>query len=811
MKILVACLFAGIFVAACDYSFAQTKKAVIQGKISVENHATADLASVLLLSAVDSAVLKSTACDNTGSFKFTAIEPGNYLVLATKIGYTQLISGPYNVTGAGAINISVTLTRAYPVLKEVTVTTQKPYIEVKSDRVILNVQGSAIAQGNSAFDILRQAPGVRVTGNGNVSLIGHQNALIMIDGKPTTLTGEDLNQLMQAMQSSSIQQIELITSPSAKYEAAGAGIINIISKKGTNIGTNGNLSAGAGFGNYYKANVGFAFNNRTDKINVFGNYSFTPDKTFHAFNADRLINYQGTVADFNTNYFASQERYSHNFKAGADYYLSTKQTLGLSIYGTIINSDFDKRNNLKIANNGVPDSSINSTSVLKRVISNITYDVNYNGTLDKSGKTLSADVLYNNSDRQSTEHITNNFYTTSGSIYRQPLLQQNLSPSTIHNWIAKVDFVDPISKNSKIEAGLKYSYIKSNNNLIFGPFANGQYQSDPNFSNTFVFTENINSGYVNYSNNTGKLNIITGLRVEQTNSTGNSITLMHIANKSYFDFFPNVHLTYQYNDKNEFSLSFTRGNERPSYAVINPFLYYADLYDYKAGNPNLLPQYSNFVELSHTYNKTIITTIYAHITTGFYGFNDFMQNDATKANIATNNNFGTYSSYGIRFSDPVQFTNWWLANLVVDAAYQRFKAYPAYGNLNKGTQDIEPGIFQKFTINNTITFELTGKYYSPEFFGIDQFKGYSEVDAAISKQLFNKKASLKLGINDLFNSYVDRGYSTYQNLNYKVIDKSETRIFRLNFTYRFGKSTVKSITHKTANEDEIKRAAVPVN
>lgn len=688
---------------------------------------------------------------------------------------------------------------------------KKPYIEVKPGRVVLNVQSSIIAEGNSAFDILRQAPGVHVDNQGNISIIGRQNALIMVDGKPTNLTSENLAAFLQGMQSGGIQQIELITNPSAKYDAAAAGIINIVSKKGTNVGTNGTFTVGGGYGAFYKSNAGIVFNNRTDQFNVFGTYNYAGEEGFHTIIMDRQINYNNVISNYNADYYATQKKDNHNFRFGTDYFVSKNSTLGCLVYGSVNDNDFIKTNKLNIANNGVMDSLIATDSKLTRNISNINYDLNYNGTLDNTGKTLSIDLLYNDVNRHSDEYITNDFYNSAGNIYRPTLYQQNLSPSVIHNWVAKIDYVNPMSKTSKLEAGVKYSWAKSTNDLIFGPLVNGQYQSDPNFSNTFIFKENINSGYINYTNNLTKWNLLAGLRVEQTNSSGNSVTLNQVVNRNYLNIFPKFQIIYHLNTKNDFTFGFNRGIERPMYSDINPFLYYIDLYDYRSGNPNLLPEYANNIELSHTYNYTLTTTLYAHITTGFYGFNDYEQNDVTKVDITTKKNFGIQSTYGLKIAVPVDFTNWWQANFALDAAYERTKAYPENGNLNKGTQDIQFSSIQNFTITNTLSAELSGKYDSPSYYGIVQFKSYYRVDAALSKQLFNNNASVKLSVDDLFDTWRDRGHSIYQNLNLNIVDKLESRFVKLSFVYRFGKSSVKSAKHKAANEDEQKRIGVGNN
>jgi len=805
MKILCACLFTWALLSYCSQLYAQINTAVIQGRVSTEDRGPADLATVILL-ASDSSILKSAVCDDKGAFKFTALVPGKYLVLATKIGYNQSLSGPHTVIDGEIVNAAIKLTVSIPQLKEVAITGQRDYVEVKPGKVVLNVQRSIIAEGNSAFEILRQAPGVKITNN-SISIIGRQNALVTLDGKPTNLTGEDLTGFLQGMTSGSIQQIELITNPSAKYDASAGGIINIVSRKGTNLGTNGTFNASAGYGNFYKSNVGVVFNNRTDKFNIYGNYSYTADEVFHTFTTDRIINFNGVTSNYNADYYTTQQKSYNNFKFGADYFITDKQTLGVVIYGTVNNNDYVKTNTLKIANNGVQDSTITTDSKLSRDISNINYDINYNGVLDKAGKTLSADILYNDFTRHSSEYIADNFYNAAGGNYRAPLFLQNLSPSGIHNWVAKVDYADPLSKNSKLEAGFKYSWVKSDNNLVFGPLANGQYQSDPKFSNTFIYTENVNSGYVNYTNNQDKINLVAGLRVDQTSASGQSLTLMQVNNHDYINLFPQVELTYKYNTKNDFTLSFNRGIERPSYININPFLYYVDVYDYRSGNPDLLPEYTTTIQLAHTYNKTLITTVYAYQTTGFYGFNDFEQNDATRVDITTVKNFGTFSALGLKFFTPVEFTGWWNAHFSLDASYQRIKAYAINGDLNKGTQDIQLSTDQNFSITNTLKAYILGKYESPTFYGISEYKSAYNADAGISEQLFDKAGSLKLSVNDIFNTIRDRASAHYQNLDLTIVDKSETRIVRLSFTYRFGKTSVKTVKHRTANEEEQKRAA----
>jgi len=808
MKFLFGCLLTAFLAAICDNLFAQIIPSAIQGKVLTENRAPIEAATITLLKLRDSSTVNSVIADKNGLFRFTDIKPGGYLLSVTKIGYTRSYTNPFTIAiGQTLIMGEIILVTSANQLNEVSIIGNKPAEDVKAGKVTLNVQNNVIAAGNSAYDILRQSPGVRIDNNDNISLVGRQSALITIDGKPTNLWGEDLAGVLKGMQSNTIDRIELITAGSAKYDASSGGIINIVLKKGENKGANGTFTASAGYGKYGKGGTGITFNDRTKKLNIFGTYNFSYNKTFHDFTTDRNINFNSILSDYHVDYNSNQKNYSNNFSLGTDYFISPSQTIGFLISGYTRDDSFSKNNTLKISNQSVLDSIITANSNLDRDVTSINYNLNYNGKLDKSGKTLAADFDYTTYNRSSSEYITNSFYNASWNPYQSPLLQRNLSPSNIRIWLSKVDFTDPISKTSRLEAGVKYSNVTSNNDLIFGPkVASGQYLDDPMFTNQFVYTENINSAYVNYVGKFKKLDVAAGLRAEQTNAKGNSLTSGSIVNNNYLDIFPQMQLTYHSDDKNDFSLSYNRGIKRPLYTDINPFLYYVDRYDYRIGNPNLKPEYSNSVELSYNYNRSFLFSLYGTVINSAYFANFYEQNDTTKVNITTQKNFGKIYNFGIKVYAPVTFTNWWNATFDLDASYLRFVAYPVNGNLNKGTQAIVFNTTQYFNISKTIIAELSGEYVSPNLDFITQYKANYAVNAGIGKQLFNTRGSIKISATDIFNTERERSVTNYQNLDLNTIIKRESQVVRLTFTYRFGKISIKNITaHHTGNEDEQKR------
>ncbi|WP_091145216.1 outer membrane beta-barrel family protein [Mucilaginibacter pineti] len=812
MKVLFGCLFSAFLTGICYFSFAQTKPSAIQGKVLMEDNTAAEAATIVLLRAADSSVVNSGLADKTGAFSFSGIKPDTYLLLATSIGSSKAYTAHYKVNEGQSITVAnIILKLINSQLKQVDIIARKPYIEVKPGKIIVNMQSSILSEGNSAYDILRQSPGVHVnSGSEMLSIVGRQPALITIDGKPTGLTGDDLTNLLRSMQSSTIEQIEMISSTSAKYDASGGGIINIILKKGKNIGANGSVVIGGGYGKYYKSRAGISFNNRGAKINIFGNYTFDNNKTDRTITTNRNINYNDVLSNYDVKYYNTQKTQAHNFILGADYSISKTQTIGIQANGIIKNDSFDKDNNLRITNQGQLDSVIIAKSNLDRGSSYLNYNVNYNAALSKAGDNLSADFNYSTYNRHSNEFITNNFYTPEGQTYRDPLLLENLSPSNIHIWTSKIDFIHPFSKTERLEAGVKYTHTESNNNLIFGAKLNNTYQADPTVSNRFIYTERISYGYLNYINKVGKFEFTAGLRAEKTSTNSNTVAITTLNNaensNDYFNLFPQGQINYQANNKNTFNLSYNKGIHRPAYEDINPFLYYTDLYDYRSGNPHLKPEYTHAFQLTHTYNQSLLTTLYYNLTNDAYDFPVYSQNDSSKVNVMSNKNFGRIKAFGASVYTPVRFNSWWSGNFYLDASLQRYKAYAINGTFNKAMQDIIFNTTQTFTISSTISAEVFGKYESPTIYGINQIKQSYLMNAGISKQLFNKRGNIKLSINDIFNTDRERYHVLYQNVDLTGVNKRESRIARINFTYRFGKSTVKSVPKRqTGSDDEQRR------
>ncbi|MBD1393132.1 outer membrane beta-barrel family protein [Mucilaginibacter glaciei] len=806
MRVKSGCYLIAFIACFYSFSYAQTKPPVIRGYVFLQNKTAAEAATVILLNQQDSSVVSSALVNVAGAFILQNIKPGNYLVLVTRLGYQRALSENFQLTAGRDITVPrMILMPANTELKAVSIFAKTPFVETRPGKIIINPQASITADGKSALEILRQSPGVKVDNNDNVSISGKQAALILIDGKTTNLSTSDLATLLRSTQGSTIERIELIRAGSARYDAAAGGIINIIIKKGKNTGTNGTYTATAGYGRYYKANTGILFNSRNSNVNIFGNYNLESRKSFRDIYTDRNITSIGGLSNYNSTYTNTQQYLSHTFKVGADYYISPNHIIGVVVNGAVTNVDFAKDNTLKITNNGNLDSVIKASSTIARALNNINYNLNYSGKLNNKGDNISANLTYTPVNRHNDEYIANNFFNSAGSSYRNPLLLQNLSPSNRNNWTALLDYAKSMSKTGKLEAGLKYSTTHSNNDFVFGPKVGNTYVSDPNFSNQYIYTEKVSAGYLNYRNSFGRYDLETGIRGEYTSSLGNSIINNEVTSRKYFNLFPSVLLNYRANEKNQFNIGFSRGILRPEYEKLNPFFQFLDLYSYQAGNPYLKPSYTNAISIGHIYDEKISTSIYADFNTDQI-LPYYIQNNTNKIAVLTNVNLGTSNVFGLTLNIPVRFFNWWNSSYSINASYQHYKSYPLYGNLNQQTGDMVATTTQNFMLNKFLSADIFGSYETANAYGVNQFKPQYFINAGLKARLPGNRSSLSLNVSDIFNTYRDRYATHFQGLDLTQTDKSESRIFRLSFSYRFGKNTVKDApSRKTGNEAEQNR------
>lgn len=790
------------------FSFAQNKGATVTGKITENGDKPLAKATVVLLKAKDSALVKTAITNTAGIFNMTNVKPGDYFISATSVGHTKSSGTVFNVADGQDITMpALILSQSSTSLAAITIQAKKPMIEVKADKTIFNVEGSVNATGSNAFELLQKSPGVSVDKDDNISMQGKNGVKIYIDGKPTQMGGADLAAYLRSINSADIESIEMITNPSARYDAAGnAGIINIRLKKNKNYGANGNVSTGIMIGHTPKYNNSFSLNYRNKKINLFSNYSNNFGKRRNNFNLYRV---QGD-STYDQHNVMVNDNVSHNVKAGADYFLNARNTIGVMVTANFNDGTNVTDGSMLISPNTTktPYKILYASNDQPAMRNNVDYNLNYRYANTK-GSELTVDADLVNFRRTGTSFQPNYYRAVGSGVLLDQKIYKNNTPTDIDIYTVKVDYEKPFYKG-KLGFGGKYSNTKTKNTFDFFNVYGGIDYKDLSRSNKFDYTENINALYVNYNTPLSKKTTIqAGLRMENTISEGNLISAVpnpdNNVKRNYVNLFPSGAITYMLDQKNTFNLNYSRRIDRPNYQDLNPFEDRLDELTYRKGNAFLRPQYTNSFQLSHTFKYKYVTSIgYSHISDFFAQIIDTVGNKGfmTQKNIAEQNIFS------LNFSAPITVTKWWNAFATFNGYHSAYKANFGAGKVI----DVNVDAFsiysqQTFTVRKGTSVELSGFFNSPTVWGgTFRSRALGFVDLGMQQQLLKNKATLRVSYTDIFRTLRWKGISDFGGAYLIASGNWESQQFRVNFSYRFGNSQVKAARQrKSATDDEGKR------
>ncbi|HEU0065391.1 MAG TPA: TonB-dependent receptor [Flavisolibacter sp.] len=818
-------LLAILMISSISSLFAQNKPGSISGSVIDGSRKTIESATIALCKAKDSAVVKYSVADKDGRFLFENIKEGEYFVSVTAVGHQKGYSEKVSFSSSSTeVHLkTIELIPDAKTMSAVTVTGRKPFIEQKADKMIVNVDAAVSNVGASALEVLEKTPGVTVDKDGNISLKGKQGVTVMIDGRPAYLSGTDLTNYLKGLPATAIDQIEIMTNPSAKYDAAGnSGIINIKSKKNKQVGFNGSVTSGYSQGIYWKSNNSLNLNYRTGKFNFFLNGNLSQWNGYQELEILRKFKDQATGdinAIFSQNTQMKNRNTFNNVKIGADYYVSKKTTVGVVLNGFTNPQLFTSKSTSYLEDNkGTVDSIVYAESRNNNNWKNGSVNLNFRTQFDSTGKELTTDFDYVSYRSTGTQAFINTVYNPDWTMKHADQLASNI-PVNVDIYSAKLDYSLPLKKEAKLEAGLKSSYVKTNNAADYFIVSNLGETVDYSKTNHFLYNENIDAAYLNYNKQFKKFGIQAGLRYEFTSydgkQFGNPTRKDSSFKNSYGSFFPTAYFSYTADKNNQLALSFGRRIDRPAYQDLNPFMFFLDEYTYEAGNPFLKPQFTNNIELSHTFKGFLITTLnYSH--TKDYMNETFQQavdvnGKQGYATIVSRGNIGIKDGAGISVSAQLHVKKWWMAMLYGNYNYNRF-----YGAINNGTELVDVSASNiVFNANNQFTFskgwgaEISGWYRTKGVDGQIIIQPMGAVNAGISKQILKTKGSIKLNVRDIFLTQLPVGDITFGNTLAHFTNKHDSRVASLSFTYRFGKP-LKDVRQRKAGgaDDEQNRVKV---
>ncbi len=800
-----------ILLFAFTQSFAQTR-AKISGNVKDANGTGIESITISLMKAKDSSFVKAEVTDKTGHFDMAGIAAGKYFVSVTAVGFEQNQSAIFDLVDGDNLELpSIGLKKAEKQLDEVKVKSKKPLIEVKADKTVFNVEASINATGSNAFELLQKSPGVVVDKDDNISMKGKNGIRIYIDGKPSQLGSNDLAAYLKSLNSADIEAIEMISNPSAKYDASGnAGIINIRLKKNKKFGTNGNVSVGLTQGITPKFNGSGSLNYRDKKVNVFGNYSNFVGNNQNDINLYRIQN--DTIYDQKS--INLNKSTNHNFKGGLDWFLDNRQTIGIILNVGLNDGDAD--------NSGRTDILYKPTKNLVKILkadnqipanrTNTNFNLNYKYA-DTSGHELNIDLDYGTFRGRANSLQPNYYYAPNLFNILYYNIYKNNTPTDIDIYTGKIDY-EMNAWKGKFGVGGKISSVKTNNTFDFFELqqSSGNYLKNLQRSNKFVYTEMVNAAYVNYNRQLSeKWSLQAGLRMEQTNSEGNLERADGVkqiddnVKRTYLDWFPSAALTWNINEKHSLNLTYSRRIDRPSYQDLNPFENKLDELTYEKGNAFLQPQYTNSFELTHTFMGFINTTLgYSHVSDYATIFTDTTNGNAT---FVQNRNLANQDIVSVNIGAPLPLAKWYDGYFNFNYNIQYFNGTVNGKKLDLKVPNYNLYMSNTFKIREGLSAELSGWFSGPSIWGgtfLSEAMG--QMDLGLQQIVLGGNGTIKLSYTDVLKTARWNAVSDFGGSYLKGNGGWESNTFRVNFSYRFGSNQIKSARQRqTGAEAEANR------
>jgi hypothetical protein len=794
----------------------------ISGSVKEPNGQPATYATVTLHQSSDSALVKGAITGDDGAFEIFGAAAGKYFLKANLIGTGDAMGAAFDYAGGDQTLETITLKTAENQLAAVTVTARRPPVEVKADKTILNVEGTVNSTGLNALELLRKAPGVTIDNNENVNVRGKNAVRIMIDGRELPLDGKDLAALLKGTQASDISNIEIISNPSAKYDAAGnAGIINIRLKKNKAMGTNGNFGLEGIYGETLKGGANLSLNHRGKKFNAFGNFNghygdwhnhqdFRREQLQDNVRADGVAGEDWRVFD-QKNAEYSESRYM-GYRAGADWFINSKHTVGILLNGSTNPGDWHSSSVAKISDLHTVNR-IDSLLVASNDAANDRKDLNLNLNYrfaDTSGHSLNIDLDRGAYRIRGASYQPNFYRSADNSETLREAIYRNNTPTDIHIMTAKADYEQRLWKGI-LGAGVKISDVETFNTFDFFNVQNGVPVKNEMQSNAVDYTERTHAAYLNYNRAFGKkLNIQAGLRLENTDYKG--VGKDSTFTNNYTELFPSAAVTYTFTKKIGLNATYSRRIDRPSYQDLNPFENKLDELTYQKGNPMLRPQFTNSFELSPTYGGYPVMTLgYSHTKDVF---TQILKRDVrdTRATFITQENIADQKNYTLSINAPTKIAKWWdgfvsltgirshfradfstpeTPGFIVDQSFNTFNAYAE----------------QNFKLPMGFGLQLSGWYNSPAFWGTLRTRPQGAMDVGLQKKILKDKGELRLRVGDILGTAGWGGENLYTPGLYMLAEgRWESQTVTLNFSYRFGSNEVKGARQrKTGLEDEKNR------
>ena len=785
-------------------SLAVQAQSIIHGKVVDSNDKPISSANVLLLNSKDSALVKGMLTDDMGLYSFENIADGQYLISSTHTGVKPVYTSLITITG-GQEKIdmgTVKLEESSVQLAAVTVVAKKPLYEQKIDRLVINIAASITFAGSTALDVLERSPGIMVNRISNsLSINGKGGVIVMINGKRNYMNISAVIQMLAGMPSGNIERIEIITTPPANFDAEGdAGIINIVLKVNNQFGTNGSYSLTAGYNKGEQNTGSLNINHRKGKINLFGNYSFSRNRLKQLWTNYHAVTNAGRFLE---NYSESNRAalvYQHDVQAGIDYDISKKTIVGALLTGNYRHWLMDADNVASVSTNYKLDTNITIVNKELHTTSNYGINVNLQHTIKADEKiSINFDYLKYNDDNPNT--YTNSYFDMNNNfIHNENVKSTKITP--LKFWITAIDYSKKISRKVDMEAGVKGTVSRLNNDVLVATLFQTSWLADTSLSGYHNLHESIGAAYSSFSVKFNeKTSMKLGLRYEYTNTNLGSLTQKNIVDRHYGNLFPSFFVLHTINDENSVNFSYSKRIWRPSFSALAPWVIFYDPKTFQTGNPALQPAITDAVNASYTYKNKILSVSYNYTAHPISLQPKIDETTNRLVSALTNAKSNQY--FSISLSLPFKLTKWWnTQNNIFGNWVQSNSFYKA--DVKIENKSLYFGSTQTFTLPKDISLELSGFYYTKGSWGLYTYDAAGSIDFGVQKKFTKKKSSLSFSIRNILNSLAYKSYVVIpeQNLIQRNSQIFGYTNFSLSFTRSFGNDKIKGKRNRTTGSEE---------
>ncbi len=801
MKIFL--LSVSLLLLSVIHAFAQ-----LSGRLTDGNDEPVPYASVSVVGIRDSVPVAGAVADDHGTFSINWQGTGTYRLRLSAIGFVTRYTEPFAAGGSSFAKDfgHLRLTADDKLLGEVTVRGLRPAITVKADRMVVDVEGSALASGGSALEVLEKAPGVWIDQDGNIQLNGKSGVRVMINERLTYLSGKELQTLLDGMPAANVKSLEVITNPSSKYEAAGsAGILNIRLKENTARGMNGSIYAGYQYNLANGYSAGSSVNFKKGPWNSFMNADFARRPRLREGVMDREFHSETADTRFHQLRDEDMTLKAPSFRIGTDYELGKRHSIGGLINWnrnttdrsflseTILHDRLRDRSQMIHAGN-FNNASQNSGA----------YNIHYLGQLDSSGSSLAVQLDYIKLDNATDSRYENQYLPDQDS----PVLERlrSVNPGYYDIFSASADFNINIRKLGKLESGLRVSHVVSGNELNFYIVNSDGQQPDKNRSNNYRYQEDIYAGYVSYSASAGKMwDLQAGLRAEQTRGRGRKAEGGPVVSRNYLNLFPSVFITQKAGDSYQITYNYSRRIDRPNYRTLNPFIFYLDPYSWSEGNPGLRPQYTNSFQVTQTLKRNYSLMLGYSLTKDFFA--EVPEQDPEhNTTIYQERNIDRAEDLSATLIAPVRISGSWDVSNNLVAGLQKNRIILQDREMKNNLLFFTAQSAHNILLPHGFQFQATAAYSSPSTYGVYRFEPQWWMDAGLKKALFHKKLDLLIGATDIFRTREVRGDASYNGNVFNYVNYFMARSVKVNLRYTFQHGQTFRSRNQKISLEELNRA-----